>query len=91
MSPGRRVGPILLSEFCYPPYGYVMCIDSESPDVRLHEITHFARYDYDEPAVMAMDLPLLPVHTPFPGDYRTKDEINRQAGENAAPRLRPEV
>lgn len=74
--------PILISEFSYPPYGYVMTIDSEPPDDRLFEITHFARYEYYELAELALDLPVLPVHTPFPGDYRTKEEINKQIQQN---------
>lgn len=74
--------PILISEFSYPPYGYVMTIDSKPPDDRLFEITHFAGYEYGELAELALDLPVLPVHTPFPGDYRTKEEIKRQIQQN---------
>ncbi len=77
---GRQ--PILISEFSYPSYGYVMTIDSEPPDDRLFEITHFARYEYCELAELGLDLPVLPVHTPFPGDYRTKEEINKQIQQN---------
>ena len=78
MNIESRKGPILISEISYPPYGYVMTINSDPPDPRLFEITHFAMYDYYQEAEIALDLPLLPVHTPFPGDYRTKEEIRRQ-------------
>lgn len=82
MQVGRGRGPILISEFSYPPYGYVMTIHSESPDPRLFEISHFAQFEYYESAELALDLPVLPVHTPFPGDYRTKEEINAQIRES---------
>jgi hypothetical protein len=73
-----RSEPILISEFAFPPYGYVMTIDSDSPDPRLWEITHFTQYERYELAEIGLNLPLLPVHTPFPGDYRTKQEIIEQ-------------
>lgn len=66
---------ITLSEISYPPFGYVMTIDSIPPDKRLFEITHFANYDYNEFVVMNLKLPVLPTHTLLPGDYRTMDEI----------------
>jgi hypothetical protein len=69
---GRR---ILISEISYPPFGYVMTIDSEPPDSRLFEITHFAEYRYEEFAVMELRLPTLPTHTMYPGDYRTMKEL----------------
>jgi hypothetical protein len=67
-----------LSEIAYPPFGYVMTIDSEPPDERLAEITHFVRYGYGEFAVNEQHFPVLPVFTPYPGDYRTQDEIKKQ-------------
>lgn len=71
-----------LSEITFPPFGYVMTIDSEPPDSRLVEITHFARYSYGEFQVFTRRLPVLPTHLMFPGDYRTKDEIYRAAKSN---------
>lgn len=69
----------LLSEITFPPFGYVMTIDSNPPDGRLVEITHFARYAYEDFSVFSQRLPVLPTHVAFPGDYRTKDEIYRDA------------
>ena len=70
--------PSLLSEFSYPPFGYMMTIDSDPPDNRLFEITHFAHYAYNEFKVMTLKLPVLPTHLAIPGDYRTKKEIYQQ-------------
>lgn len=75
--PGRTT---ILSEIAYPPFGYVMTIDSEPPDERLVEISHFSGYKYNEFAVTEVRLPVLPTHTLFPGDYRTREEVYREAG-----------
>lgn len=77
---GRRK-PIMMSEISFPPFGYVMTIDSESPDERLVEITHYSRYKYNEFKVMTQSLPVLPTHLFFPGDYRKKEEIKKQLEE----------
>jgi len=70
----------VISEITYPPFGYVMIMSSEPPDDRLFEITHFARYDYNEFVVMPLELPVLPTHLPIPGDYREKAQIYQEAG-----------
>lgn len=66
-----------LSEISFPPFGYVLTLDSDPPDKRLFEITHFAKYGYYEFLDTEIRLPVLPTHLSYPGDYRTKDEINR--------------
>lgn len=71
-----------LSEINFPPYGYVLTFDSGPPDSRLFEITHFSKYRYNDHAVKALRLPVLPTHMWFPGDYRTKEEIEKQAKES---------
>lgn len=76
---GSMSKPRLMSEITFPPFGYLMTINSEPPDNRLFEISHFARHDYSEMRVMTMKLPVLPTHTAYPGDYRTKEEIYEQA------------
>lgn len=74
----------LLSEITYPPVGDLMTLDSDPPDHRLFEITHFARDGYHELQVMDLRLPVLPTYTSYPGDYRTTEEISEQAAANRA-------
>jgi hypothetical protein len=69
----------ILSEITFPPFGYLMTINSDPPDNRLFEITHFSKFEYKESSLMELELPLLPTNTTFPGDYRTKNEIIAQA------------
>jgi len=74
----------VLSEFNYPPYGYLMTIDSRCPDPRLFEITHFAKYGYNEFAVMDLKLQALPTHLSYPGDFRTIKEIKKEEASGEA-------
>jgi hypothetical protein len=71
--------PIILSEINHPPFGYVLTLNSAPPDGRLHDITFFAYYFYNEIADIQLRLTVLPTHLGFPGDYRTKEEIYRDA------------
>lgn len=64
-------------EINYPPYGYVMTIDSGCPDERLTDISFFSQYDYDERKDISIQFNLLPTHLALPGDYRTPEEIQR--------------
>jgi hypothetical protein len=80
LTPGAK--PTIMSEITFPPFGYLMTLDSEPPDNRLYEITHFSSYDYDEFKVMTLKLPVLPTHLAYPGDYRTKEEILQQVARS---------
>lgn len=73
---------IWMSEISFPPYGYMMTIDSKKPDPRLVEITHFSKYDYGEFAVLRQKLPVLPTNYFIPGDYRTEDEMREDIKKN---------
>lgn len=64
-----------LSEFSYPPYGYVMTYGDDPPHDRMFEITHFSRYDYREFTIMSLRLPVLATYGPMPGDYRPRSEV----------------
>lgn len=73
-----------LSEIAFPPFGYVMTIESEPPDPRLCEITHFARYTITD----FKDVPLAIRHLPtagiMPGDYRPIEEVRTARREGQA-------
>lgn len=75
----------VLSEITFPPFGYVLTIDSDPPDARLVEITFFRQFSFNELARLEVRLPVLPIHLAYPGDYRTRAEIlaNRAASEEA--------
>jgi hypothetical protein len=69
----------VMSEINYPPFGYVLVMNgADAPDPRLTEITHFARYGYDETAELVMPMSVLPTHLVYPGDYRSREQILRE-------------
>jgi hypothetical protein len=73
---GDRLGSCLLSEVSFPPFGFVMTVGSEPPDPRLCDISSFAEYEYkDWYAGLGIRLPIFSVYTPYPGDYRPRDQV----------------
>ena len=81
MNPGHE--PHVLIEFALQPFGYVLTLAGMPYDSRPVDIGRFATYGYNEERTIDLvELPVLPTHEPFPGDYRTKDEIRRDAIEN---------
>ena len=74
----------VLSEITYPPFGYVLTLDSEPPDRRLAEISFFTRFGYNELARLEVHLPVLPIHLAFPGDYRSRAEILENRAQSEA-------
>ena len=77
----RRGAEVFAGEITFLPVGLVMTINSPPPDSRLYEITGFSSTPYDEVRDVDMNLAVLPVLTPWVGDYRTEIEIRNDAGE----------
>ena len=89
-SRGRRTGFMavsslrsgdvrLLSEVSLAPLGFVLCLSSRPPDDRLEDLTFMASYRCDDWKLISLRLPVLPVHTHFPGDYRDRATVMREA------------
>jgi len=74
----------LFSELTFPPFGYVMTIDSPPPDMRYLDITQFCRFRYGDRMLLTLGLAVLPTHLSIPGDYRTKEEIYRDYERNVS-------
>lgn len=74
---------IVLSEMTFPPFGYVMTLDSRPPDNRLVELTHFAHFAFREFKVLPLAFPVLPVASAYPGDYRSEKDIWKEAPNNS--------
>jgi hypothetical protein len=72
------------SEIAFFPFGYTLVVDSDVWDDRWFDISHFARSDYHERRWVTMRLPVLETHLPIPGDYRSEEQIRREADQDAA-------
>lgn len=72
-----------MTELVFPPFGYLLMYGEEPPEPRaVVEITNFAGYRYSDCGEVDMTLPLVPTVSPFPADYRTKEELEATADEN---------
>ncbi len=63
------------SEIAFFPLGYVMTFESEVPDNRPVDISFFANYAFNDWKEFSFQLPVLPIYTYFPGDYRAREEL----------------
>lgn len=70
------------SEIAFPPLGYVLSFGLEPLDNELADISFFAQFPYDHRTTLYLKLPVYPVHTWYPGDYRSKKEIRNNFEEN---------
>lgn len=64
-----------LTEITFPPFGYVMTAGSDPPHREMEEITGFGTHEYGDFKMVHLGLPVLPVASPYPGDYRTEAEV----------------
>jgi hypothetical protein len=63
------------SEIAYFPFGYLMTFESDVPDDRPVDISFFANYRYDDWKEFSFQVPVLPVYTYFPADFRNRGSI----------------
>lgn len=73
-----------LVEVAWPPYAYVMTIDSEPEAIDTVDITDFVNVRYDQRADMRLSLLIGFGHTAIPVDYRTTAMIEQDRARNEA-------
>ena len=69
------VGTKVYSEISFLPLGYILCLSGEPPHEDLCDISFFSRFDYNKWTDVSLRIPVLPVATMFPGDFRSADEV----------------
>ena len=72
----QNMGMHAFSEITFPPFGYVMTVQSKSVLRQAHDNA------YREYRPVYLKLPVLPIHTYLPGDYRTEDQVSRDVQEH---------
>jgi hypothetical protein len=65
----------------YPPFGLMLTIDTPLGE-DFGRISHFGQFDYNERAEVRVVALVGEVHTPYPGDYRTLEEVLREAAKD---------
>lgn len=76
---GRAPQTYAVSEIAFPPFCFVMTFDCPCPDRRLIDISSFATYGYGEIRSFDLRMSVLPIHTAYPTDYRTPQEVVQAA------------
>ena len=69
------------SEIAWPPFGYVMASEAP-PDDRMLDITHWGQLRYNQFRSWYLKVPVLPVYSYFPGDYRDEADIEKAVTAN---------
>jgi len=70
------------SEIAFPPFGFILTTDRMPINLDLTNISYFAGYPFHIRPAMFVKLPVLPVTSWLPGDFRTVDEIQRSVNQN---------
>lgn len=79
--------PVVMSEISHIPYGFLMTMDSRSPDERLCDISFFGNYAYQEFKTIPLRLPAFELVTGYPGQYLTRKGAERfRERRKAAPK-----
>lgn len=66
------------SEYVSAPLGFILTLNHLSPlEDGLYDISHFSQFRYDEKSKLDMTLTVKEIYSAFPGDYRTKQELER--------------
>lgn len=71
----ERGASSFMAEISFPPFGYVMALDSMPHDKQLVDISGFSRYGYNELASISRRLSVLQTYMPMPGDYRPYNPV----------------
>lgn len=66
------------SEYVSAPLGFILTLNYLSPlEEDLYDITHFSKFGYSEKTKLDMTLTVKEIYSAFGGDYRTKQELER--------------
>ena len=71
-----------MSEVAFPPFGILMAFDSPPPETAFGRINDLRQFGLDDVVDVRLGFLIGEGHTPFPGDYRTRDEVERQAARS---------
>jgi hypothetical protein len=72
----------VFSEIAFAPFGFIMVLSGKPPSLALCDITHFGHEAYHAKGAWFLKLPVLPVVSPLPGDFRIREELDVAAIQN---------
>jgi hypothetical protein len=78
---GGSIKSFTFSEVTFPPFGFLMTLESPTPDDRLLDISEFSHFAYSDWRTVSMKLPIMPIYTPYPSDYRSREQVRNDAAK----------
>jgi hypothetical protein len=76
------------SEISFPPFAYILSIDSPAPEHPMLDISFFSGYGFNEFSTLQLPIPELSIYTPFPGDFRSRESVIAESRElNRSPKI----
>lgn len=78
-DPSGRTQTRIYSELSFFPFSYILSLDSPPPEHPMLDISFFANYGYDDFATLHLPIPTVSVYTAFPGDFRDRESVLKQA------------
>jgi hypothetical protein len=72
----------IFSEISFPPFSYILALQGECPNDKMTDITYFSNYSYRDFLQLSIKLPILNLWTPFPGDFRPRSQVLKEAARN---------
>ena len=78
---GASGPPKIFSEISHFPFAYILSLDGQPPVHEMLDITPFQHYGFDHFASMHLRIPQVDIYTPFPGDFRPREQVLRESGD----------
>jgi len=72
----------VFSEIAFPPFGLILSVEHPPVSAQLCNLTDFQCWKFNAWDVVYLKMPVFPVVSCLPGDFRTVKEIAQTIGEN---------
>jgi hypothetical protein len=72
----------VFAEIAFPPFGFLLTGDRDPIYPTLLDLTFLGHAKYSLRETIFLNLPVLPVNTWLPGDFRSKEEIRKTVKSN---------
>ena len=69
----------LMSELTFYPFAYILSLNGHEPTHPMLEITWFRHAGHNDFRSLHLPIPTLDAYTPFPGDFRARDQVLRES------------
>jgi hypothetical protein len=74
-------GARIYSELSFFPLSYILSVDGKQPKHAMLNITPFQHNAYHDFRTLHLQIPTVSVYTPFPGDFRPREQVLQESGD----------